>query len=139
MPSNCLLINLEDMFANGFVLNKILIEAPKSFQTACNLMSQVIFSIGGQVYGGKTVNLSHLAPYLKLTNEKIKRTYPESLREREYKKALRDGIQTINYQVQTLESGADGQAVFCTFFLETHTGDRYINDIVEEVLRQRII
>ena len=113
---NCCLVNLEDMLTNGTVINGKLIESPRSFQTACTVATQIVQQIANGQYGGQTFSLSHLAPFVRISYEKIKRNkqeewdeagfcYTSSMLERAVIKALRKeiaaGIQTIQYQVNT--------------------------------------
>lgn len=148
---NCCLINIGDMLDNGTVMNAKLIESPKSFQVACNVMTQIIASVASSQYGGQSVDISHLGKYLRkskdkftkrlteklgneLSAEQIEKVVTERLRDE-----LRSGVQTIQYQINTLMT-TNGQSPFVTIFLYLREGDEYIKEnamIVEEVLRQR--
>ena len=146
---NCCLINLEDMFANGTVINEKMVETPKSFETACTVATQIIAQIASNQYGGCSITIRHLAPYLKATYDKeynyfINKYNNEELALEEAKnrrdKALKDGIQTIRYQLSTIQS-TNGQAPFVTIYLEIEEGHKYEEEmalICEEMIRQRL-
>ena len=148
---NCCLINIGDMLDNGTVMNGKLIESPKSFQVACNVMTQIIASVASSQYGGQSVDISHLGKYLRKSKEKFsKRIHEklgEELTEEQIAKVvrerladeLRSGVQTIQYQINTLMT-TNGQSPFVTLFLYLRDGDEYIEEnamIIEEILRQR--
>lgn len=109
---NCCLVNLEDMFANGTVINDKLVETPKSFSTACTVATQIIAQVSSNQYGGQSITIAHLAPYLRKTYEKAYKHYFEDmgfttvesgkLAKDIMMKELKDGIQTIRYQLSTL-------------------------------------
>ncbi len=148
---NCCLINIGDMLDNGTVMNAKLIESPKSFQVACNVMTQIIASVASSQYGGQSVDVSHLGKYLRksrdkftkhlneefggeFTKEEIDKIVADRLRDE-----LRSGVQTIQYQINTLMT-TNGQSPFVTIFLNLKEGDEYIEEnamIIEEILRQR--
>ena len=155
---NCDLVNLEDMLQNGTVISETLIEKPHSFSTACNIATQIIAQVASNQYGGQSISLTHLAPFVQVSREKIKREFlaeleemhasiPEetinSIVEERLKKEITKGVQTIQYQVVTLLT-TNGQAPFVTVFM-------YLNEakdeqqkkdlamIIEETLRQRYI
>ncbi|MCM1543909.1 MAG: anaerobic ribonucleoside-triphosphate reductase, partial [Ruminococcus sp.] len=148
---NCCLINIGDMLDNGTVMNGKLIESPKSFQVACNIMTQIIASVACSQYGGQSVDISHLGKYLRkskvkfqkrlterfkgeLTEEQIEHIVTERLSDE-----LRSGVQTIQYQINTLMT-TNGQSPFVTIFLNLKEDDEYIEEnamIIEEILRQR--
>ncbi len=148
---NCCLINIGDMLDNGTVMNGKLIESPKSFQVACNIMTQIIASVACSQYGGQSVDISHLGKYLRksknkfkerltqklgdeLTTEQIDKVVKERLADE-----LRSGVQTIQYQINTLMT-TNGQSPFVTIFLNLREDDEYIEEnamIIEEILRQR--
>lgn len=146
---NCCLINLEDMLDNGTVINDKLVETPKSFETACTVTTQIIAQVSSNQYGGQSITIKHLAPYLRKTydkeynyfmakykNEDLARE--EALNRRA--KALKDGIQTIRYQLSTLQT-TNGQSPFASVYLEIEKGHPYEEEmalIVEEMLNQRI-
>ncbi|MGN1194451.1 MAG: anaerobic ribonucleoside-triphosphate reductase, partial [Acutalibacteraceae bacterium] len=148
---NCCLINIGDMLDNGTVMNGKLIESPKSFQVACNVMTQIIASVASSQYGGQSVDISHLGKYLRKSKEKFsKRIHDklgDELTEEQIQKVvkerladeLRSGVQTIQYQINTLMT-TNGQSPFVTLFLYLREGDEYIEEnamIIEEILRQR--
>ena len=154
---NCCLVNLEDMLQNGTVISETMIESPKSFSTACNIATQAVAQIASNQYGGQSISLSHLAPFVQVSREKLyKKTkeqfdevgleYTEEMLNEIVEQRVRDeikqGIQTIQYQVTTLMT-TNGQAPFVTVFMylnEVEEG-RTRDDlalIIEETLRQRI-
>ena len=146
---NCCLINLEDMLDNGTVINEKMVETPKSFETACTVATQIIAQVASNQYGGQSITIRHLAPYLRKTYDKEFNYYmnkynDEELAKEEAKcrrdKALRDGIQTIRYQLSTLMT-TNGQAAFVTIYLEIEEGSEYEEEqalICEEMIRQRL-
>lgn len=149
---NCCLINIGDMLENGTVMNGKLIESPKSFQVACTVMTQIISAVASSQYGGQSVDIRHLGKYLRKTREKYERHYKEKygeilsdeIRERFIDDRLRDelrsGVQTIQYQINTLMT-TNGQSPFVTLFLNLDKDDPYIEEnamIIEEILKQRI-
>ncbi len=154
---NCDLINLEDMLQNGTVISGTLIERPHSFSTACNIATQIIAQVASSQYGGQSISLSHLAPFVDVSRKKIRKELAEELAgvgvsltedtinelaEKRLHEEVRKGIQTIQYQVVTLMT-TNGQAPFVTVFM-------YLNEvadeqtkadlalIIEETLKQRI-
>ena len=148
---NCCLINIGDMLDNGTVMNAKLIESPKSFQVACNVMTQIIASVASSQYGGQSVDISHLGKYLRKSRDKFTKQITEKLGSQlnaEQIKAvvdhrlndeLRSGVQTIQYQINTLMT-TNGQSPFVTIFLNLKKDDEYIEEnamIIEEILRQR--
>lgn len=148
---NCCLINIEDMLENGTVMNGKMIESPKSFQVACTIVTQIIASVASSQYGGQSVNIAHLGKYLRRTKEKYMKQCDEQLgdevskEEKEkivsmrLKDELRAGVQTIQYQINTLMT-TNGQSPFVTLFLYLRPDDEYIEEnamIIEEILRQR--
>ncbi len=149
---NCCLINIKDMFENGTVMNGKLIESPKSFQVACTVMTQLISAVASSQYGGQSVDVRHLGKYLRITKEKYRRRYEEEfggrlasevmeeLIEDRVKDELKSGVQTIQYQINTLMT-TNGQSPFVTLFLNLDARDEYIEEnamIIEEILRQRL-
>ena len=153
---NCDLVNLEDMLQNGTVISGTMIEKPHSFSTACNIATQIIAQVASNQYGGQSISLTHLAPFVQISREKIRKTVvkemavfgitpDEDALSRVVEERLRDevrrGVQTIQYQVVTLMT-TNGQAPFITVFM-------YLNEarneqekkdlalIIEEMLRQR--
>ena len=153
---NCDLVNLEDMLQNGTVISGTLIEKPHSFSTACNIATQIIAQVASNQYGGQSISLAHLAPFVQVSREKIRRSVvsefdalgepvPEALIDRLVQNRLLDeiqrGVQTIQYQVVTLLT-TNGQAPFVTVFMylgeaknEQERADLAL--IIEEVLKQR--
>ena len=149
---NCCLINIGDMLDNGTVMNGKLIESPKSFQVACTVMTQIIACVASNQYGGQSVDLRHLGKYLRRSREKFRKhmsyecagQVDEATLERLVNDRLRDelksGVQTIQYQINTLMT-TNGQSPFVTLFLNLQEADPYLEEnamIVEEVLRQRL-
>lgn len=149
---NCCLIDIKDMFENGTVMNNKLVETPKSFQVACTVMTQIIASVASSQYGGQSVNIKHLGKYLFNTKKKYERKYKEQfwselsdeqiqkLVEMRVKDELSSGVQTIQYQINTLMT-TNGQSPFVTLFLELDEKDEYLEEtaqIIEEILNQRI-
>ena len=149
---NCCLINIGDMLDNGTVMNGKLIESPKSFQVACTVTTQIIACVASNQYGGPSVDMSHLGKYLRRSKEKFRThiTYEcagqvddatiERLVADRLKDELKSGVQTIQYQINTLMT-TNGQSPFVTLFLNLQEGDPYLEEnamIVEEVLRQRL-
>jgi len=147
---NCCLINIKDMFDNGTVINKRMIETPKSFQVACTVMTQVIAQVASSQYGGQSIDIRHLGKYLRLSRDKYRDMLSETLRneseleiavEKLTKKELTSGVQTIQYQINTLMT-TNGQSPFVTLFLNMDAEDEYASEIaliIEEILRQRIV
>lgn len=147
---NCCLVNIKDMLDNGTVMNGKLIESPKSFQTACTIVTQIIASVASSQYGGQSVNVAHLGKYLRRTKEKYQRQCDElfgdenpeekaKIVEMRLKDELKAGVQTIQYQINTLMT-TNGQSPFVTLFLYLDEKDEYIEEnamIIEEILRQR--
>ncbi len=153
---NCDLVNLEDMLQNGTVITGTMIERPHSFSTACNIATQIIAQVASNQYGGQSISLSHLAPFVQVSREKIARDVDEEnsitgrelsaedkekLVERRVREEIRRGVQTIQYQVVTLLT-TNGQAPFVTVFMylnEAKNEDekRDLAIIIEEVLLQR--
>lgn len=154
---NCCLVNLEDMLQNGTVISETMIEKPHSFSTACNISTQIIAQIASSQYGGQSITLSHLAPFVQVSREKfrndVRREYKqlgkqadeETIRrvaEMRVRKEIVQGVQMIQYQVITLMT-TNGQAPFVTVFMyldevpEGQTRDD-LAIIIEEMLRQRI-
>jgi anaerobic ribonucleoside-triphosphate reductase len=154
--SNCELVNLEDMLQNGTVITDTLIEKPHSFSTACNIATQIIAQVASNTYGGQTISLAHLAPFVDVSRQKYKneikeeltaisRNYTEDeidrMAEMRVRKEVQRGIQTIQYQIQTLLT-TNGQTPFVSVFMylgEVEPGQ--IRDdlalIISETLKQR--
>ena len=154
---NCDLVNLEDMLQNGTVISETMIEKPKSFSTACNVATQIIAQVASSQYGGQSITLSHLAPFVDVSRQKFRSEVKEefkaigielddekinALAEERLKKEITKGVQTIQYQVVTLMT-TNGQAPFITVFMylnEVPEG-RLRDDlamIIEETLKQRM-
>ena len=154
---NCDLVNLEDMLQNGTVISDTLIERPHSFSTACNIATQIIAQVASNQYGGQSISLAHLAPFVQVSREKIRRetlaeieelgVHPteekiNDIVEQRLRKEVNRGVQTIQYQVVTLLT-TNGQAPFITVFMyldevpEGQTRDD-LAAIIEEMLHQRI-
>lgn len=146
---NCCLVDLEDMFANGTVINEKLVETPKSFGTACTVATQIMAQVASNQYGGQSITVAHLAPYLKVSEEKAYKHYIELGLDEDTakmlaldtkKKELKDGVQTIRYQLSTLQT-TNGQAPFATIYLEIQEGSPYEEEmamICEEMIKQRL-
>lgn len=153
---NCDLVNLEDMLQNGTVISETLIERPHSFSTACNIATQIIAQVASNQYGGQSISLAHLAPFVQVSREKICREVIAELEElgfdateekrdriveQRLRKEITKGVQTIQYQVVTLLT-TNGQAPFVTVYmcLGEAKNEREKNDlamIIEETLKQR--
>ena len=152
---NCDLVNLEDMLQNGTVISGTMIEKPHSFSTACNIATQIIAQVASNQYGGQSISLTHLAPFVNVSREKIRKTVTEELREvgvhdesaiakiteSRLREEIRRGVQCIQYQVVTLLT-TNGQAPFITVFMylgeaknEQEKADLAL--IIEETLLQR--
>ena len=154
---NCDLVNLEDMLQNGTVISGTMIEKPHSFSTACNIATQIIAQVASSQYGGQSISLTHLVPFVQVSREKITEQVraefkeigveisPEKMKEvveKRLRREVKNGVQTIQYQVVTLMT-TNGQAPFITVFM-------YLNEakseqekedlamVIEEVLKQRI-
>ena len=147
---NCELINLEDMLQNGTVINGVMIEKPHRFITAATIATQIILAVTSSSYGGATVTLTHLAPFVRLSYEKYLKKYQDrGLDEnicKEYamqdtKKEVEDGVQTFNYQVNSM-TNTNGQAPFlsvCMYLGETEEYKNELSLIIEEFLKQRLL
>ena len=148
---NCCLINIGDMLENGTVMNGKLIESPKSFQVACTIMTQIIAAVASNQYGGQSVDVSHLGKYIRKSYEKFKKEIEEEfsndltpgmierLTNQRLKKEVSAGVQTIQYQINTLMT-TNGQSPFVTLFLNLKKDDPYIKEnamLIEEILKQR--
>lgn len=149
---NCCLINIGDMLDNGTVMNGKLIESPKSFQVACTITTQIIAAVASSQYGGQSVDLKHLGKYLRKSKDKFEKaikkacgkntpqeTIDKLVAER-LKSELKSGVQTIQYQINTLMT-TNGQSPFVTLFLHLDENDEYIEEnamIIEEILQQRL-
>ena len=149
---NCCLINIGDMLDNGTVMNGKMIESPKSFQVACTVMTQIISAVASSQYGGQSVDVKHLGKYLRKSREKYRNHYMEKYGSKvdpmvlenfvndRVMDELKSGVQTIQYQINTLMT-TNGQSPFVTLFLNLDKDDEYIEEnalIIEEILRQRL-
>lgn len=150
---NCCLINIGDMLDNGTMMNGKLIESPKSFQVACTVTTQIIACVASNQYGGQSVDVSHLGKYLRRSRDKFRKKIIdtvgdtvspeviEKLVDERIRTELSNGVQTIQYQINTLMT-TNGQSPFVTLFLYTRDDDPYLEEnamIVEEILRQRLV
>ncbi len=148
---NCCLINISDMLDNGTVMNGKMIESPKSFQVACTVVTQIIAAVASNQYGGQSVDMKHLGKYLRKSydkfSEELKTKYKgkltdemiEDLTQDRLRAELKAGVQTIQYQINTLMT-TNGQSPFVTLFLHLEENDPYIKEnamIIEEILKQR--
>lgn len=148
---NCCLINIGDMLDNGTVMNGKLMETPKSFQVACTITTQIIASVASSQYGGQSVDIKHLGKYLRKSYNRFKKELTEEYKEKlseelieeltqtRLRTELRQGVQTIQYQINTLMT-TNGQSPFVTLFLNLEKDDEYIKEnamIIEEILKQR--
>lgn len=145
--TNCELINLEDMLQNGTVINGIKIDKPNSFSTACTIATQIIVQVTSSTYGGATISLAHLSPFIQITRDNLKKEWVNKLSEEDIEKMVRKdiskGVQSINYQLITI-SGTNGQSAFLSLFMylnEAEDGQsrKDLAMAIEEVLKQRIL
>lgn len=156
---NCCLVNLEDMLQNGTVINGKLIEKPHSFRTACTIATQIIAQVASGQFGGQTVTTSHLAPFVRISEERIRKELSEEIDmfenagenpnydnifedivRKRLAKEVRDGVQTFQYQINTLQT-SNGQSPFLSVFMyisENHEYEKENAMIIEEFIRQRI-
>ena len=146
---NCELINLNDMLQNGTVINGVMIEKPHRFITAATIATQIILAVTSSSYGGATVSLTHLAPFVRSSYEKYYKKYKErnlskeeceKFAKQDTKKEVQDGVQTFNYQVNSM-TNTNGQAPFlsvCMYLGETDEYKEELAMIIEEFLKQRI-
>ena len=155
---NCDLVNLEDMLQNGTVISGTMIEKPKSFSTACNIATQIIAQVASNQYGGQSISLTHLAPFVEVSRQAIRRELTaelgeagvsvapdkfDAIVEKRVKKEIQKGVQTIQYQVVTLMT-TNGQAPFVTVFMylgeaRNDAERRDLALVIEEVLNERIL
>ncbi|MDO4753533.1 MAG: anaerobic ribonucleoside-triphosphate reductase [Bacillota bacterium] len=147
---NCCLVNIGDMLDNGTVINGKMVESPKSFQVACTIMTQIIAQVASGQYGGQSINVKHLGKYLRRSRDKHYKLALEQLGDAEQaekmaevltQKELEAGIQTIQYQINTLMT-TNGQSPFVTLFMHIEDGFEYedeVRRIVEEILNQRYV
>lgn len=154
---NCCLVNLDDMLQNGTVINNKMICKPHSFRTACTIATQIIAQVASGQFGGQTITLAHLAPFVRISEENIraeveqefapvaeayvdKSALIESIVQKRLTKEIRDGIQTFQYQINTLQT-SNGQAPFLSVLMYIEDGSEYETEtamLVEEMLQQRI-
>ena len=147
---NCELINLEDMLQNGTMINGVMIEKPHRFITAATIATQIILAVTSSSYGGATVSLSHLAPFVRYSYEKYYKKYKDrnlkeadckKFAEQDTRKEVEDGVQTFNYQVNSM-TNTNGQAPFLSVNMYLGETDEYKDElamIIEEFLKQRIL
>ena len=147
---NCELINLDDMLQNGTVINGVMIEKPHRFITAATIATQIILAVTSSSYGGATVSLTHLAPFVKLSYDKYYKRYEErnlskadceKYAMQDTKKEIEDGVQTFNYQVNSM-TNTNGQAPFLSVNMYLGETEEYKDElamIIEEFLKQRIL
>ncbi len=148
---NCCLINIKDMLDNGTVMNGKMIESPKSFQVACTITTQIIAAVASNQYGGQSVDMIHLGKYVRISYNKFKKQLEEKYKGKisdeiieemvqdRLKAEVSAGVQTIQYQINTLMT-TNGQSPFVTLFLHLDPKDEYIKEnamIIEEILNQR--
>ncbi len=149
---NCCLIDIKDMLDNGTSINGKLIESPKSFQVACTVTTQIIAAVASNQYGGQSVNIKHLGRYLRKSRLKFEaqledefgddldKLAKDKIVRMRLKDELKSGVQTIQYQINTLMT-TNGQSPFVTLFLHVDEEDEYVDEtaqIIEEILRQRL-
>ena len=147
--TNCELINLEDMLQNGTIMNGVMIEKPHRFLTAMTIATQIILGVTSSTYGGATVSITHLAPFVRSSYERYYKKYQErglteeqceEFAKQDTKKEVADGVQTFNYQVNSM-TNTNGQAPFlsvCMYLGETKEYKEELAMIIEEFLKQRI-
>lgn len=156
---NCCLVNLEDMLQNGTVINGKMIEKPHSFRTACTIATQIVAQVASGQFGGQTITLSHLAPFVKISEERIRKEVEEELKvvceympfgewcnltegivAKRLAKEVSDGVQTFQYQINTLQT-SNGQSPFLSVFMYISEKPEYEKEtamLIEEFIRQRI-
>ena len=152
---NCCLVNLDDMLQNGTVINGKLIEKPHSFRTACTIATQIIAQVASGQFGGQTITLSHLAPFVRISKERIENELRDELSlvnidlthdafaeivQKRLVKEVRDGVQTFQYQINTLQT-SNGQSPFLSVFMYIAENPEYEKEtamIIKEFIRQRI-
>ena len=147
---NCELINLEDMLQNGTIINGVMIEKPHRFITAATIATQIILAVSSSSYGGATISLSHLAPFVRASYDKYYKKYKEfnmtdeqaeKMAKFDTQKEVADGVQTFNYQVNSM-TNTNGQAPFLSVNMYLNETDEYKDElamIIEEFLKQRIL
>ena len=147
---NCCLVNLKDMLDNGTIINGCYVDSPNSFLTACTIATQIMAQVASGQYGGQTTSLSHLAPYVRKSKERYYNLLKDTITSVDelnktvdvlLKKEIASGVQTIQYQIQTLAT-SNGQSPFVSLFMYLNEDEEYIEEmamIIEEVLKQRIL
>ncbi|MGB4985390.1 MAG: anaerobic ribonucleoside-triphosphate reductase [Erysipelotrichaceae bacterium] len=150
--TNCCLVNVKDMLDNGTMMNGKLVESPRSFQVACTVLTQIIAAVAGSQYGGQSIDVSHLGKYLRKSKVKFDKEIREicgdevseeiinKLINQRVLKEVQSGVQTIQYQINTLMS-TNGQSPFVTLFMYLKADDEYVEEnemIIKEILNQRI-
>lgn len=146
--TNCELTNLEDMLQNGTVINKVAISKPHSLLTACTIATQIITAVSSSTYGGQTITLSHLAPFVRISYDRYLQKYKklglgnraEELANIDLRKEIRDSVQTFNYQINSM-STTNGQQPFLSLFMYIDENPEYKKEtamLIEEFLKQRI-
>ena len=149
---NSSIVNIKDMLDNGTMMNKKMIERPKSFQVACNITTQIMACVASNQYGGQSIDISALSPYLRISKEKFYNEIKDvlndnvdeekinSLVDRRLNYELSSGVQTMQYQINTLMT-TNGQSPYVTLFMNLDQDDPYIDEtakIIEEILKQRL-
>ena len=150
---NCCLVNLEDMLQNGTVVNGKLITKPHTFRTACTIATQIIAQVASGQFGGQTITLTHLAPFVRISKEKIEKevkeeflgidvpdSYIQEIIDKRLKEEVASGIQTFQYQINTLQT-SNGQAPFLSVLMYVNENPEYETEtamLIEEMLHQRI-
>ena len=149
--SNCCLINLEDMLQNGTAINGVRIDKPHRLSTAMTIATQIIASVASSQYGGTTINLAHLAPFVRASYDRYVQKYSDwgftnveqihKMASADTKKEIADAVQTLNYQLNSL-STTNGQAPFISIFMYLKDAGEYeeeLASLIEEILNQRIL
>ena len=145
VTGNCCLINLDDMLQNGTIISGTQIDKPHTFRNACNIASQIVAQVASSQYGGQTITASHLSKFINVAREYFKKEYPtlnEAQIEDLVKKDIRDGVQTLQYQILTLQT-TNGQTPFVSVALylneaENENEKENLALVIEEILKQRI-
>lgn len=147
--TNCCLIRIGDMLDNGTVVNGKMIESPKSFQVACTITTQIIAQVASNQYGGQSIDIRHLGKYVRKSYEKHLKASLEIIKDEEKakemamyltKKEVRDGVQTMQYQINTLLT-TNGQSPFVTIFMNVYEGMEFEEEValvIEEIIKQRL-
>lgn len=147
---NCCLVNLKDMLDNGTAINGTMVESPNSFMTACTIATQIMAQIASGQFGGQSMSYTHLAPYVRKSKNRYHELLKDTIDDKELldkavdkllKQEIKSGVQTIQYQINTLNS-SNGQTPFVSMFMYLNEDEEYIEEvamIIEEVLHQRIL